>query len=235
MISNAQAKAPLLRPVTPMVCSRPLTHGVCDSSLTIGFALVALLVAASCHGSDRATTNVTAHQPTTSRSATTWQKQLVLAQQAELKRQHFEARAHYEEAHQLASTAQAQATVARQFADTLLSWGEFTDAQTQLELVVLHQPNQAAGWHDLGMVRYRLGLPAGAEVALRRAVTLAPSEPRPRIALAALFWATHRPADALREYHALRQLALPAAVRSKVDWAIAQLSPPATATPPATR
>jgi Flp pilus assembly protein TadD len=167
-----------------------------------------------------------------------WQQprhnQPALAQQAELKRQHFEARAHYEAAYQHANTAPAQATVARHFADTLLSWGEFADAQTQLELVVLHQPNQAAGWHDLGMVRHRLGLPAGAEVALRRAVTLAPTEPRPRIALAALFWANHRPADALREYQALRHLALPAAIRSKVDWAIAELSRPATATPPAT-
>lgn len=198
------------------------------------FGLLAVGVGASCHGRDRATTNLTAKNPSAHSAAGTWQNELALAQQAELKRQHVEARAHYETAYQHANTAPAQATVARQFADTLLSWGEFAEAQTQLELVVLHQPNQAAGWHDLGMVRYRLGLPAGAEVALRRAVTLVPSEPRPRIALAALFWASRRPADALREYQALRQLSLPAAVRSKVDWAIAQLSTPPSAPPPVT-
>ena len=203
-------------------------------SFMTGFGFVALLAVASCHGSNRATTNLTVKNPSAPNPAGTWQNELALAQQAELKRQHFEARAHYEAAYQHANTAPAQAIVARQFADTLLSWGEFADAQTQLELVVLHQPNQAAGWHDLGMVRHRLGLPAGAEVALRRAVALAPTEPRPRIALAALFWANHRPADALREYQALRHLALPAAIRSKVDWAIAELSRPATATPPAT-
>lgn len=183
--------------------------------------LVALVACVSCRHNGSATPSATTP---TNTDVTTWQQQLALAQQAERKRAHFEARAHYQAAYQAAPTAQAHAQVARQFADTLLSWGEFTEAQTQLELVVTHQPSQAAGWHDLGMVRFRLGLPAGAEVALRRAVALMPREPRPRIALAALLWANHRGADALREYQALRQLALPAAVRSKVDWAITQLS-----------
>ncbi len=193
--------------------------------------LVALLALTSCHHNHAPGNEVTGPQPTTRVAVTTWQQELALAQQAERERRHFDARAHYQAAYRNATTAQAHADVARQFADTLLSWGEFADAQTQLELVVSHQPNQAAAWHDLGMVRHRLGLPAGAEVALRRAIGVAPAEPRPRIALAALLWSNHRLVDALREYQALRQLALPAAVRNKVDWAIAQLSRPASASP----
>ena len=196
-------------------------------------ALVALVAVASCRINGAPRNDLTAKQTNAGVAAATWQSDLALAQQAERKREHFQARTHYQAAYRHATTTQDQARVAQKFADTLLSWGEFAEAQAQLELVVKHLPSQAAGWHDLGMVRYRLGLPAGAEVAFRRAIALVPAEPRPRIALAALLWANLRRGDALREYQALQQLALPAPVRRKVDWAIAQLSAPANATPTA--
>ena len=221
------------RPQSPPRRLRPTTTRELAGHLA-GSGLVVLVACVSCHNSGSATAAPRVQMPTTHTDASIWRHELALAQQAELQRAHVEARAYYQAAYQHAPNDHAHAQVARQFADTLLSWGEFTEAQTQLELVVTHQPSQAAGWHDLGMVRFRLGLPAGAEVALRRAVALVPGEPRPRIALAALLWANHRGADALREYQALRHLALPIAVRNKVDWAITQLSRPVVTTPPPT-
>lgn len=165
----------------------------------------------------------TAPQPPVANQAA-WQSTLSQAQRAERARQHAQAQQLYETAERQADSAAARAEVARQFADTLLSWERFSDAEAQLQRVVANTPMAVAAWHDLGMVRFRLGLPAGAEVAFRRAVALAPADPRPRIALAAMLWAQHRAADALREYQALQALRLPDAVAAKVAWAIQQLT-----------
>lgn len=180
--------------------------------------LAALLAVALCGCGPRATP----HAPLARQAA--WQTTLAQARVAERARQHLQARQLYQTAERQADSAQARAEVALQFAETLLSWEQFADAEAQLQRVVANAPNVVAAWHDLGMVRFRLGLPAGAEVAFRRAITLAPTESRPRIALAAMLWTQHRAADALREYQGLQALPLPDAVATKVAWAIKQLT-----------
>ncbi len=77
-----------------------------------------------------------------------------------------------------------------------------------------------SAWHDLGVVRARLGDTAGAERALARAISLDPAEPRPRVALAAMMVNQHRWDDALAQYRALEKMALPERMREAVARAI---------------
>ncbi len=145
---------------------------------------------------------------------------LLQAESAERRRDYATARALYQRAKEAASTSLDRARVGRQFALTLVFWGEYRAAQRELAAVVRLRPDDAPSWHDLGIVRHRLGDEAGAEQALRRAVTLRPGEPRSRIALAALLARARRWPAALVEYRALLRLRLPARVRAKVAWAI---------------
>ncbi len=155
------------------------------------------------------------------------------AERAELARDHFAARRHYEAAVAAAVAANDPASIRfarREFADTLISWAELAEAQGQLTKLVAVAPADAASWHDLGMVRHALADEPGAIAALATARRLVPAEPRPRIALAALYWKRGDLAAARLEYQALLTLELPDRVRDKVTWALAQLAKP---TPPA--
>jgi Flp pilus assembly protein TadD len=148
------------------------------------------------------------------------------ADDAERHRQHGDARQHYEQAIADAKDPASVAFARREYAETLGSWGEYAAAITQLEAAVAARPEDAAAWHDLGILRHHERDDAGAVVALERARTLAPDDPRPRIALAALRWATGDTAGATTEYKDLLALDLPERLRQKVEWALEQLAKP---------
>jgi cellulose synthase operon protein C len=150
-----------------------------------------------------------------------------LAERAELARDHAAARRHYDVAIARAVAAGDPASLRfarRELAETLISWGELAGAEDQLEHLVAAAPEDAAGWHDLGMVRHGLGDGDGAIAALARARRLVPGDPRPRIALAALYWKRGDQQAARAEYQALLSLELPDRVRDKVRWALDQLA-----------
>lgn len=146
------------------------------------------------------------------------------AETAERARQHDVARAHYQRAIAAARDPASVAFARREYAETLMSWGEVPEAIAQLEGVVAAAPEHAAAWHDLGILRHHQGDDAGAQAALERAERLAPRDPRPRIALAALRWQRGDRAGAEAEYRALLDLDLPDNVRAKVQWALDQLA-----------
>jgi Flp pilus assembly protein TadD len=147
------------------------------------------------------------------------------AEAAELARRHDAAREHYlravAEARDLTSVAYAR----REYAETLISWGEYPEAIAQLEGSVAARPS-AAAWHDLGLLRNHQGDTRGALAALEQARALAPRDPRPRVALAALRWKSGDRAGAAVEYRALLELPLPERVRAKVQWALGELAKP---------
>ena len=145
------------------------------------------------------------------------------AETAEKARQHEVARAAYADAIAHAKTPADVAFARRELAETLISWGEIAAAMTELEAVVAARPDDAATWHDLGILRHNQGNDAGALVALEKARALVPDDPRPRIALAALRWKRGDRDGARKEYEALLQLDLPEATRAKVKWAIVEL------------
>jgi Flp pilus assembly protein TadD len=149
--------------------------------------------------------------------------EIAAAETAERARHHEDARAHYERAVAAAHEPKAIAFARRDYAETLASWGEVPAAIAQLEQAVAAVPADAAAWHDLGILRHHEHDDPGAIVALVKARAAAPADPRPRIALAALYWSTHDTADARREYTELLALDLPDRLRDKVKWALEQL------------
>jgi tetratricopeptide (TPR) repeat protein len=160
------------------------------------------------------------------------------AEQAERDRRHDLAREHYERAISLARDPASVVLARREFAETLVTWGELAEATAQIESAIAASPTDPSAWYTLGLLRHKQGDIAGALVALGRAKQLAPRDFQPPRAIAALHWslgegraaradpdeaAQHR-AAALAEYRAMLELELPAALREKVQWAIAQLS-----------
>ena len=152
------------------------------------------------------------------------------ADKAEAARDHAAARQRYLAAIAAAPDAVSASFARRDFVDTLISWGEFPAAIAQLEAIVDLEPLSAATWHDLGILRDHQGDVRGAVTALTRARELAPDDPRPRLALAAIAWQRGDLTAAAAEYRGLQVLALPDQVRAKVQWALAQLA--AGAAPP---
>ena len=167
--------------------------------------------------------------------------EIELAEHAERARKHDVARGHYQRAVAQASDPASIAFARREFADTLVTWGEYPEAIAQLEAVVAATPNDVAAWHDLGMLRHNQGNDTRALEALERSKALAPKDVRPRRTLAALRWKRGDRQGALAEYQALAALDLPDRMRPMVEWAIraleAQLAgrpappPPASAPP----
>jgi tetratricopeptide (TPR) repeat protein len=142
------------------------------------------------------------------------------AHEAERGRRYDQARALYLRAAREAPDRSSQAIAWRELGAALIFWGELAEAADALEKVVALDPDAVAAWHDLGIVRARLSDTAGAERAFRRAIALAPEEPRPRVALAAFFITQRRWDDALRQYRALEKLDLPERTRRAVARAI---------------
>lgn len=148
------------------------------------------------------------------------------AEAAEKARQHDVARTHYQRAVAEAKDAPSIAFARREFAETLISWGEIPEAIAQLEGAVAAAPEDAAAWHDLGILRHNQGDDVRALEALDHARAASPLDPRPRVALAALRWSRGDRAGAATEYKALLELDLPDRLREKVKWALAELAKP---------
>jgi Flp pilus assembly protein TadD len=148
------------------------------------------------------------------------------AEQAEKARQHDVARTHYQRAVAEAKDPPSIAFARREFAETLISWGEIAEAIAQLEGAVAAQPKDAAAWHDLGILRHNQGDDLRALDALEHAREASPRDPRPRVALAALRWSRGDRAGAAVEYRALLELDLPDRLREKVKWALSELAKP---------
>lgn len=178
--------------------------------------LVAFLVAAACASTPKAPKKPSA----------TVRAEIEQAETAERARQHDVAREHYQRAVAAAKDRASIAFARREFAETLMTWGEVPEAIAQLEGVVAAAPDHAASWHDLGILRHNQGDSAGATTALERAKALVPEDPRPRIALAALRWQRGDRTGAQAEYRALLDLDLPTKLREKVKWALAELAKP---------
>lgn len=147
------------------------------------------------------------------------------AEAAERARKHDVARGELERAIAAARDPLSRAYAHREYAEMLVSWGEYPAAIAQLERAVAARP-EAGAWHDLGLLRHNAGDLPGALAALAEARTLAPRDPRPRIALAALRWRTGDRPGALVEYRALLELELPPRIRAKVEWAVGALAKP---------
>lgn len=155
--------------------------------------------------------------------------EIELAEQAEKARQHDVAREHYQRAvanaHDPANIAYAR----HEFAETLTTWGEYPEAIAQFEGSLAARPNNAAAWHDLGLLRHHEGDTPGAIKALERSRELAPKDFRPRKELAVLRWTTGDRAGAAAEYRAMLALDLPERLRTMVEWAIGCLAAPTNA------
>jgi len=152
--------------------------------------------------------------------------ELERAEAAERARRHDAARAHYERAIAAARDPASIARARRDFAETLMTWGELEAARTHLEIATGADPREPSAWHNLGLLRHKLGDDAGAVAALERARTLAPTNYQPRVALAALRWKRGDKPGAAAEYRALLELDLPARLRAKVEWALGELAKP---------
>lgn len=146
------------------------------------------------------------------------------AETAEKAREHDVAKLHYEKAVAGAKDPASISYARREYAETLITWGEYPLAIENLEAVVAVRPNDARSWHDLGLLRENRGDHAGAITALEKARAIAPKDPRPRIALAALHWKLGEKPAAEAEYKKLLELDLPDHLRSKVEWALQQLA-----------
>ena len=149
--------------------------------------------------------------------------EIELAEAAEKNRRHDVARTHYQRAVAQAKDPPSIAFARREYAETLITWGEYAEAVAQLEGVVAVAPDDAAAWHDLGMLRHNAGNDARAIEALERSKALAPSDIRPRRTLAVLRWKRGDRAGALAEYREMRELDLPDRMRPMVAWAIRAL------------
>jgi len=156
--------------------------------------------------------------------------QVAAAESHERARRYDRARAGYERARRQAPDPRSRAWAGRKLADALVAWGEYHAAEHALEALLEITPGDASAWHDLGVLRHRRGDASGAETALRRAVEHAPSDPRPRVALAALLVNQRRFGEALAEYERLLELDLPQRTRTAVHEAMrlvrAEMSPP---------
>jgi Flp pilus assembly protein TadD len=146
------------------------------------------------------------------------------AEHAELARDHAGARAAYEQAIAAAPDPASEIFARREYASSLEAWGEVSGAIAQLEAVVQLDRDHAPSWHDLGILHHAQGDDPRAIRALREAERIAPDDPRPRIALAALLWQTGDLRGAQAEYRALLGLELPPRIRDKVEWALRELA-----------
>ncbi len=146
------------------------------------------------------------------------------AERHELARRHDRARAAYVRAIEQAPDATSRAYAGREYASTLISWGEYERAEDQLELVVALAPADPSAWHDLGLLRHRRGDGPGARQALEQSVTAAPRDPRPRIALAAVLVNQRHLSEAVAVYREVLDLELPDRTRAAVERALALLA-----------
>lgn len=146
------------------------------------------------------------------------------AETAEKARKHDEARKHYQAAIANAKDPASIAFARREFADTLISWGEYPEATVQLEGVTRARPGDASAWNDLGLLYFNAGDSARAIASLEKARSLAPEDLRPRKSLAVIRWKRGDFEGARAEYQQMLDLQLADKTRISVEWAIAELS-----------
>lgn len=146
------------------------------------------------------------------------------AETAEKARKHDEARKHYQAAIANAKDPASIAFARREFAETLISWGEYPEAIVQLEGAAAAKSDDASVWHDLGLLYHNSGDDHRAIDALEKSRTLAPADPRPRVSLGVLRWKRGDLAGARTEYRGLLELELPDRLREKAEWAIRELT-----------
>jgi Flp pilus assembly protein TadD len=152
------------------------------------------------------------------------------AEEAEKARRHDVARAAYEHAITDAHDPASEHFARREFAETLETWGEVTEAIAQLERATELRPDDTASWHDLGILYHHHGDDIRARQALLRAKRLAPRDPRPRIALGVLLLCQQDLEGARAEYQELLELDLPDRLREKVRWVLEHLQVPPSCT-----
>ncbi len=148
------------------------------------------------------------------------ESQLLAAQGHERSRRYDLAETSYRSAIELAQTPAERSRARRELADALIFWGKYEQASQVLEDLVAQAPGPVAAWHDLGLIRQKLGNGAGAEKALRRSISLAPKDPRSHIALAALLVNQKRLLEAQRQYQAMLKLKLGTRLRRAVVKAL---------------
>lgn len=158
--------------------------------------------------------------------------EIAQAEQAERGRRHDLAKIHYEKAVAGAKDPASIGYANREYAETLVTWGEFPLAIQHYETALGVHPKDPRSWHDLGMLRHKQGDNAGAIKALETSRDQAPKDPRPLKTLAVLRWKLGDRAGALAEYKRMLELDLPDRLRGQVEWAIKELQSPAGATPP---
>jgi Flp pilus assembly protein TadD len=146
------------------------------------------------------------------------------AETAEKARKHDEARKHYQAAIANAKDPASIAFARREYAETLISWGEYPEAIVQLEGSAAAKGDDASLWHDLGLLYHNAGDDQRAIAALEKSRTLAPEDPRPRVSLGVLRWKRGDLAGARAEYQGLLELELPDRLREKAEWAVQELT-----------
>jgi Flp pilus assembly protein TadD len=153
------------------------------------------------------------------------------AEQAEKARRHDLAKIHYEKAIAGAKDPSSIGYAHREYAETLVTWGEFPLAIQHYEIALGVHPKDPRSWHDLGMLKHKQGDNAGAIKALETSRDQAPKDQRPRKTLAVLRWKLGDKAGATAEYRRLLELDLPERLRRQVEWAIKELAKPDGARP----
>lgn len=148
------------------------------------------------------------------------------AEQAEKARRHDLAKIHYEKAVAGAKDPSSIWYANREYAETLMTWGEYPIAIRHLETALQARPTDPISWHDLGLLKHNQGDHAGAIKALETSRDYAPKSPKPRVALAALRWKLGDRDGAKAEYRGLLELDLPDRLREKVEWALRELAKP---------
>lgn len=142
------------------------------------------------------------------------------AEAAERKRDHTAARSFYQRAIDTAPDSASAAFANREMASALVFWGEDEGAVLLLDKSLEHDPLQVPVWHNLGIIQAKLGEPQKARTALERAVTLAPKEPRSRMALAALLVNLSEFSLAQSHYKTLLTLEIPPKIERAIHKAL---------------
>lgn len=179
-------------------------------------ALAVVLVVAACGG---ARTKVAA--PSVDVRA-----EIEQAEQAEKARRHDLAKIHYEKAVAGAKDRASIGYANREYAETLITWGEYPLAIHHLEAALVAHPSDPKSWHDLGLLKHKQGDNAGAIAALETSRDQAPKDPRPRKTLAVLRWKLGDKPGAAAEYRRMLELDLPERLRVQVEWALRELAKP---------
>jgi Flp pilus assembly protein TadD len=156
--------------------------------------------------------------------STTVRGEVDKAETAEKARKHDEARAHYQAAIAAATDPASIAFARREFADTLISWGEYPEATAQLEGVTRATPEDPSAWNDLGLLYFNRGDATRALAALEKARSLAPEDPRPRTSLALIRFKRGDLEGALDEYKQMLGLQLTDRKREAIEAAIGDLT-----------